>query len=125
MEEQQKNPILRIMRLDALAATLLAVVLVFSLGVIIYRQNQAGKNIRVIHSPDEAIFRVDLNRAEAPELMLLPGIGEARAKRILDWRAANGRFESFDQFREVAGLSESAVDEIRAAATLGDSTETR
>ncbi|MBI1378612.1 MAG: hypothetical protein GC157_14195 [Frankiales bacterium] len=47
---------------------------------------------------------VDLNSATLTELDALPGVGPVTAGRILDWRAAHGRFSSVDQLREVSGI---------------------
>lgn len=49
---------------------------------------------------------VDLNTATLEQLDTLPGVGPVTAQRILDWRAANGRFSSVDQLREVDGIGE-------------------
>jgi competence protein ComEA len=47
---------------------------------------------------------VDLNTATAAELDTLPGVGPVMSARILEWRAANGRFVSIDQLREISGI---------------------
>jgi competence protein ComEA len=48
--------------------------------------------------------RLDLNSADLAALDRLPGVGPVMAQRILDWRAANGRFASVEQLREVDGV---------------------
>ncbi|GAA4560721.1 hypothetical protein GCM10023175_71300 [Pseudonocardia xishanensis] len=50
--------------------------------------------------------RVDLNRATLEQLDGLPGVGPVTAQRILDWRAAHGRFARVDQLREIEGIGE-------------------
>jgi competence protein ComEA len=47
---------------------------------------------------------VDLNTATAAELDTLPGVGPVMSARILEWRAAHGRFASVDQLREISGI---------------------
>lgn len=47
---------------------------------------------------------IDLNRATAAELESLPGVGPALSARIVEWRAANGRFRSLDELEEVPGI---------------------
>ena len=42
--------------------------------------------------PLEANFRIDINRADWPELMQLPGIGETTARAIVKTREASGPF---------------------------------
>ncbi|MGH3751600.1 MAG: helix-hairpin-helix domain-containing protein [Pseudonocardiaceae bacterium] len=55
-------------------------------------------------TPAGAPRKVDLNSATLEQLDVLPGVGPATAQRILDWRAAHGRFTSVGQLREVSGI---------------------
>jgi competence protein ComEA len=56
---------------------------------------------------------VDLNAATMEQLDALPGVGPVTAQRILDWRAAHGRFTSVDQLREVSGIGESKYAQLK------------
>lgn len=47
---------------------------------------------------------VDVNTATAEELDRVPGIGPALASRIIDFRTANGRFESVAALEAVRGI---------------------
>lgn len=49
---------------------------------------------------------LDLNTATAEELDTLPGIGEELARRIVEYREANGPFESVEEIMEVSGIGE-------------------
>lgn len=49
---------------------------------------------------------LDLNTATAEELDTLPGIGEELAQRIVEYREANGPFESVEEIMEVSGIGE-------------------
>ncbi|MGH3902342.1 MAG: ComEA family DNA-binding protein [Pseudonocardiaceae bacterium] len=55
-------------------------------------------------APAGTARKVDLNAATLEQLDVLPGVGPVTAQRILDWRAAHGRFTSVDQLREVSGI---------------------
>lgn len=57
--------------------------------------------------------KVDLNTATEDQLDELPGIGEVTAKRIVQWRAEHGRFDSVEQLREVGGIGESRFARLR------------
>ncbi|HEX4000612.1 MAG TPA: helix-hairpin-helix domain-containing protein [Pirellulales bacterium] len=60
-----------------------------------------------------AAFRVDVNQADWPELIELPGLGETLARRIVAWRAAHGRFNSIDQLRAVSGVGPKRLESWR------------
>ena len=64
-------------------------------------------------------FQVDLNRAEWPELMQLPGIGPTLARRVVEDRSTRGAFESVDQLQRVRGLGPRTIERIRPYATVG------
>ena len=59
--------------------------------------------------------KVSLASATAEQLDALDGIGPTLAKRIVDWRDANGGFRSVDQLREVEGIGEKRFESLRAA----------
>lgn len=60
-----------------------------------------------------AAGKLDLNRATAAELELLPRIGPALAKRIIDDRAARGPFRSVDDLARVRGIGGRTVEQLR------------
>ena len=56
---------------------------------------------------------LNVNTATAEQLEMLPGIGEAKARAILETREARGGFKSVDELLEVRGIGEAALDKIR------------
>ncbi|MDI2127440.1 ComEA family DNA-binding protein [Yinghuangia seranimata] len=56
---------------------------------------------------------VDLNTATVEQLEALPGIGPVMAAHILDWRRDHGRFSSVDQLREIRGIGERRLQDLR------------
>ncbi|MBM4048668.1 MAG: helix-hairpin-helix domain-containing protein, partial [Planctomycetes bacterium] len=48
----------------------------------------------VVRGARDAAFRVDLNKATVEDLVLLPMIGESRAKKIIEHRERHGDFIS-------------------------------
>jgi competence protein ComEA len=57
--------------------------------------------------------RIDLNTATQAELMLLPGVGEALADRIIKARAAKGLFQKVDDLRHVSGIGPATIERLR------------
>jgi len=62
--------------------------------------------------PIEAAFQVDVNRADWPELMQLPRVGETLAKRIVALRQREGSFRSADDLLRVQGIGRATLDEM-------------
>ncbi len=57
---------------------------------------------------------VNINTADAGTLAeMLVGVGDARAKAIIEFRDANGPFTSADQLVEVKGIGNSVVEKNR------------
>lgn len=56
---------------------------------------------------------LDLNAATLEQLDGLPGVGTVTAQRILDWREAHGRFTSVDQLREVSGIGQARLAQLK------------
>lgn len=107
-------------RADVIAALALAVIFVVWVAVIVIRQHRTGQDIKIIRSPESAArYRVDLNEADKPELMLLPGIGAKRAERIVQWRREHGRFKTFEDVRKAADIPPKVMIDLRDLVMLG------
>jgi len=63
--------------------------------------------------PLTAEFQVDLNEADWPELVQLPGIGEVLARRIVESRRRDGRFLDHDDLQRVRGIGPRTLDRVR------------
>jgi competence protein ComEA len=65
---------------------------------------------------------VRLNTATEDELTALPGIGEALAHRIVEYREENGPFDTIEEIMEVSGIGEGKFAEIRERITVEETT---
>ncbi|MGC5169995.1 ComEA family DNA-binding protein [Micromonospora sp. DT81.3] len=68
--------------------------------------------------PDAGDGRINLNTATEAELDTLPRIGPAMARRILEWRDANGRFTSLEDLLAVPGIGDKMLESLRTLVTL-------
>lgn len=64
---------------------------------------------------------VDINRADAETLAeALHNVGPVKAEAIVDYREANGGFESIEALANVKGLGLSTIEDNRDVMTVGD-----
>lgn len=55
---------------------------------------------------------VNINTADAAELITLPGIGETRAAAIIEYRTTVGKFEKNEDLMNVKGIKEGVYGKI-------------
>jgi competence protein ComEA len=56
---------------------------------------------------------VYINSATLDELITLPGVGEALAQRIIDYRIANGPYADLTALDNVSGVGPAMLERIR------------
>lgn len=97
-------------------------------GFFIYRITSVDaltveKNVDATEStrdPNTTGRPVNINTAGVEILTELPGIGEALAKRIVDYRTKNGPFSDIRDLLNVSGIGESKLDIIKDYLWIGD-----
>ncbi|MBR7553350.1 helix-hairpin-helix domain-containing protein [Allobacillus sp. GCM10007491] len=57
--------------------------------------------------------KVRINTAELNEIMTLPGIGEQKAKSIIEYRETNGKFQSVEDLLQISGIGEKTLERFR------------
>ncbi|MCH8184908.1 MAG: ComEA family DNA-binding protein [Chloroflexi bacterium] len=57
--------------------------------------------------------KIDVNSATSVQLEELPGIGEVKARSIIQYRESNGPFASVDELLAVRGIGPATLDAIR------------
>ena len=63
-------------------------------------------------------IKVSINTATLEELMQLPGIGETKAKAIIEYRNKVGSFKNIEELKEVNGIGDSTFDDIKENITI-------
>lgn len=67
---------------------------------------------------ESVMGKIDLNTADAEELMRLNGIGEKRAEDIIAYREEKGGFRSIEELMEVSGIGEKLFAQIKEDITV-------
>ena len=80
------------------------------------RENRAAEGNRPVPKG-----RIDVNTADAQTLESLPGIGPATARAIIAARP----FRSIDELKNVEGIAEARLEQIRPFVTLGAASRTQ
>jgi competence protein ComEA len=84
---------------------------------IMINSNSGNKNVVVakISSAERLALGMplDINQITEDELLLITGIGQATAEKILDLRSKLGRFRNIEQLMEIKGIKEKKLAKIR------------
>lgn len=69
-------------------------------------------------SASEAEGKININIASLEQLMTLSGIGESKAKAIVQYREAQGRFETIEDIMKIEGIKEGVFRKIEDKITV-------
>lgn len=92
--------------LAAAAAAAICIALAFWFAVPLRREDGAKTGGLTLAQA----LRVDLNTADIEALCTLPGVGESRARAIINYRVSNGRFKAVADAANVPGITEAVVE---------------
>ena len=70
-----------------------------------------------IASADEKL--ININTASVEELVELKGIGDAKAKAIVEYREKSGPFKSVDDLQNVKGIGDKLLAKLRPQLSVG------
>ncbi len=115
MPDQPRQPHWLLRPADQMAVAVLVVVALMAVGGWwIAHGGWQGNLIEIDRAPPlSARFEVDINTADWPELMQLPGIGQTLAQRIVQSRQTDGPFAGQDDLRRVHGIGQKTLERIR------------
>ncbi len=99
----------------ALGAVLLVCYLLLTSPIGLLAEPLNQQNDIVLHNSGGLVC---INHATAAELTVLKGIGETKAKAIVDFRTQHGQFNSIDEVMMVAGIGEGTFEEIKYDITV-------
>ena len=67
---------------------------------------------------EESEGRIDINTADATQLVTIPGIGETRAAAILAYREKNGPFAKVEDIKQVSGIKSALFEKMKDYITI-------
>ena len=62
--------------------------------------------------------KVNINTADETQLQTLDGIGESKAKAIIEYRNKNGNFKTTEDIKNVSGIGDSVYEKIKDNITV-------
>jgi competence protein ComEA len=79
------------------------------------------EDVLVDETPDSLIpgEKINVNTAPLLELERLPGVGETRARAIVDWRGEHGPFRTAEDLLAVDGIGEGTLEKMRPYIEFG------
>lgn len=72
--------------------------------------------------PEDIKIKFDINTCPWHELVLLPALGETKAKAIVAYRERHGNFTTLDDLEKVKGIGTSIIAAIRDYVTVDSAT---
>lgn len=85
--------------------------------------NEKNINNACIEKPlennnDNKNSKININTANIEELMTLNGVGEEKAKSIVEYRNTNGLFKKIEDIMNITGIGESVFNKIKEDITI-------
>lgn len=62
--------------------------------------------------------KININQADQETLVILPGIGEKLAQRIIDYRIKNGYFPDIEELKKIKGITDYRFEKIKQAVSI-------
>lgn len=90
------------------------------LSVLIYltKNYQYEKYVLVEKTNEKKVYLINLNLATWHDFASLPGISDNLAKKIIENRTSNGRFNEVNEIMRVKGVGKKRFDQIEEYLTL-------
>lgn len=82
-----------------------------------YKKSQE-QDTDIVQNTDSDNALININTATPEELQSLSGIGETRAKAIIEYREKNGKFQTIEDIKNVSGIGDSTFENIQNDITV-------
>ena len=90
---------------------------IFGLGINFISKTHSQP--RFLASFSENLAKINLNQADKPVLMSIPGIGEKIAQRILDYRLERNGFAEIEELKNIKGMTEKKYEKLKSLLYAG------
>lgn len=110
-----KERVMKLFSLPVLGAFLLGIT---SITFSVNAESQATKPTKNNVEEVVKLELVNVNTANAEQLATLPGIGESRALRIINYREQNGKIKSLEELNEIKGFGERSIAKLKGRVTF-------
>jgi competence ComEA-like helix-hairpin-helix protein len=94
----------------------LAVLLGLAAGLLAwhaYGMQRLGSRPTELDTVATPFTKLDLNRADRPQLLQLPGVGDNLARRIENYRVDHHGFRNVEELRQVSGIGPAMLERLR------------
>lgn len=71
-----------------------------------------------VKNGEEKAGLININKADATELMTIPGIGEVTAAKIIEYRNTVGRFKTIQDIKNVSGIGDAKFNNMKNYITV-------
>ncbi|MBQ6495462.1 MAG: helix-hairpin-helix domain-containing protein [Bacilli bacterium] len=77
-----------------------------------------AKTETVKDNKTETNNKININESTLEELLTITGIGESKAKAIIEYREKNGKFTKIEDIKNVSGIGEALYEKIKDSITV-------
>jgi competence protein ComEA len=74
---------------------------------------EKSNEVTIEGSNQNEISKININIANIQELDTLPGVGEATANKIINYRDEKGKFNSIEDIKNVNGIGDKKYEDIK------------